>query len=444
MTTLSIAWKNLRHNLASSVLGVLLTVFGTGILTILLLTSGQLEEQLDRNSRSIDLVIGAKGSPMQLILSSIYHTDYPTGNIDLAEAMKVADNPLVKMAVPLSLGDNYRGYRMVGTDSSFLALYDASLKEGGLWKKNFEVVIGSEVAAREKLKPGDRIFSSHGMSHEGHVHDEHPYIVTGILKPTHSIADRLVLSDLESVWVMHGQSTHHDHSEEHEHTQEHDHGDAHPSEPEGLHEHLHHHGEEETHIHEEEAHARDLLGPATSGKEITSLLIRYRSPAAIAMFPRLVNQTTGMQAASPAIESARLFSLIGIGIDTLQYLAIVIMLMALLSIFISLYHALKTRKFDLAIMRTLGASQGKLFTIIITEGMLITLTGTLLGIAAGHIVLYFISIAGENSASLLNALQVDPREGWLLLAGILSGFFAAIIPAVSAYRTSISKTLSTS
>lgn len=436
MTTLSIAWKNLRHNVASSILGALLTVFGTGILTILLLTSGQLEEHLGRNSRGIDLVIGAKGSPMQLILSSIYHTDYPTGNIDLAEAMKLADNPLIKMAVPLSLGDNYRGYRIVGTDSSFLELYGASLKEGRLWEKNFEVVIGSEVAGREGLKPGDKIFGAHGLSHEGHVHDEHPYVVTGIMEPTRSIADRLVLSDLESVWLMHGQDAHHDHDDDHEHT--------HSDEPDGLHEHLHHHGEEETHVHEEETHARDLFGAGTTGKEITSMLVRYRSPAAIAMFPRLVNQTTGMQAASPAIESARLFSLIGIGIDTLQYLAVVIMLMALFSIFISLYHALKTRKFDLAIMRTLGASQGKLFTIIITEGMLITLTGTLLGIAAGHAVLYFISIAGENSASLLNAMQWDPREGWLLLAGMLSGFVAAIIPAVSAYRTPISKTLSTS
>src|SRR5690606_40881627 len=107
MTTLSIAWKNLRHNVASSILGALLTVLYTGIITILLLTSGQLEEQLDRNSRGIDLVIGDKGSPMQLILSSIYHTDYPTGNIDMDEALKLADNPLVKMAVPLSLGDNY-------------------------------------------------------------------------------------------------------------------------------------------------------------------------------------------------------------------------------------------------------------------------------------------------------------------------------------------------
>src|SRR5690606_12272424 len=141
-------------------------------------------------------VIGAKGSPMQLILSSIYHTDYPTGNIDMDEALKLADNPLVKMAVPLSLGDNYRGYRIVGTDSSFLELYDTSLKEGRLWEKNFEVVIGSEMAEREGLAPGDKIFSSHGLSHEGHVHSDHPYVVTGVMKPTRSIADRLVLSDL--------------------------------------------------------------------------------------------------------------------------------------------------------------------------------------------------------------------------------------------------------
>src|SRR5690606_1970833 len=103
-----------------------------------LLTSKQIEEQLTSNSQGIDLVVGAKGSPIQLILSSIYHIDNPTGNISYREARALAANRLVKLAVPLSLGDNYRGHRIIGTDSSFLQLYGLELETGRLWQSDFE------------------------------------------------------------------------------------------------------------------------------------------------------------------------------------------------------------------------------------------------------------------------------------------------------------------
>src|SRR5690606_31707057 len=416
MNILQIAWKNIRQNPATSILGILLTAFGTGILCVLLLTSHQIEEQLDNNSRGIDLVVGAKGSPIQLILSSIYHMDNPTGNISLAEANKLAANPMVKLAVPLSLGDNYRGHRIVGTDSTFLQLYGLELAEGRTWTEDFEAVIGAEVARKHGLKIGDEIHGSHGLSSEGHTHDEHFYTITGIFKPAHHIADRLVLTNLASVWRMHG-----DHAEEehdHEHDDDHGHHD-HDHDVAGVEEHEHHHGEDHDHEHAEEHDhetappspvadgqlVKSIMGDVGTGeREITSLLIQYRNPAAIGMFPRLVNQNTAMQAASPAIESARLFSLLGIGIDSLQILAYVIMLMAALSVFISLYNALKSRKYDLAIMRTLGASQGKLFGIVIAEGILLTFVGAIVGIGIGHIAIYLIGSNTGGSGTLLEAL----------------------------------------
>jgi len=454
MNILQIAWKNIRQNPATSILGILLTAFGTGILCVLLLTSHQIEEQLDNNSRGIDLVVGAKGSPIQLILSSIYHMDNPTGNISLAEANKLAANPMVKLAVPLSLGDNYRGHRIVGTDSTFLQLYGLELAEGRTWTEDFEAVIGAEVARKHGLKIGDEIHGSHGLSSEGHTHDEHFYTITGIFKPAHHIADRLVLTNLASVWRMHG-----DHAEEehdHEHDDDHGHHD-HDHDVAGVEEHEHHHGEDHDHEHAEEHDhetappspvadgqlVKSIMGDVGTGeREITSLLIQYRNPAAIGMFPRLVNQNTAMQAASPAIESARLFSLLGIGIDSLQILAYVIMLMAALSVFISLYNALKSRKYDLAIMRTLGASQGKLFGIVIAEGILLTFVGALFGIIIGHVAVYLISASTGGSATLLDAMTVLPQEGWLVAIGVGIGFVAAAIPAIKAYRTSISHTLS--
>ena len=447
MNILQIAWKNIRQNPATSVLGILLSAFGTGILCVLLLTSNQIEEQLDNNSRGIDLVVGAKGSPIQLILSSIYHMDNPTGNISHREAQALAANPMVKLAVPLSLGDNYRGHRIVGTDSSFLQLYGLELAQGERWQADFEATIGAEVASKLGLKIGERIYGAHGLSSEGHTHDEHPYTITGIFKPTHNVTDRLILTNLASVWLMHdAHEQDHDHDDHHDHEHEHSHNQA------GVEEHEHHHGEHHDHDHADHSHehhhdepqlVKSIMGDIGTGeREITSLLIQYRNPAAIGMFPRLVNQNTAMQAASPAIESARLFSLLGIGIDSLQVLAYVIMLMAALSVFISLYNALKSRKYDLAIMRTLGASQGKLFGIVIAEGILITFVGAIAGIIIGHAALYLISTSTGSTASLLETMVLLPQEMWLVFIGIFIGFVAAVIPAIKAYRTSISQTLS--
>ena len=441
MNMLQIAWKNIRQNPATSILGILLTAFGTGILCVLLLTSRQIEDQLENNSRGIDLVVGAKGSPIQLILSSIYHMDNPTGNISLADARKLAANPMVRLAVPLSLGDNYRGHRMVGTDSTFLQLYELELAEGRLWNDDFEAVIGADVARKNGLKIGDSLYGSHGLSSSGHAHDEHPYTVTGILKPGHHIVDGLILSNLASVWRMHGDEGD-DHDEEHGPDTAHGSpatDDGHNHRLAGVEEHEHDHGAPES---EEPRFVKSIMGDVGSGeREITSMLIQYRNPAAIGMFPRLVNQQSSMQAASPALESARLFSLLGIGIDSLQVLAYVIMFMAALSVFISLYNALKSRKYDLAIMRTLGASPGKLFGIVIAEGILLTFVGAIVGILIGHAALYAIGASTGGAATLVEAFTVLPQETVLVIIGIIIGFVAAVLPAVKAYRTSISHTL---
>src|SRR5690606_36889699 len=242
---------------------------------------------------------------------------------------------------------------------------------------------------------------------------------------------------------MHGDTgdhadEHHDHEHEHEHGHEHDHDLT------GVEEHEHHHGEEHAHGErtDEPRLVKSMLGDVGSGeREITSMLIQYSNPAAIGMFPRLVNQQSSLQAASPARESARLFSLSGIGIDSLQVLAYVSMFMAALSVFISLYNALKSRTYDLAVMRTLGASQAKLFGIVIAERILLTFVGALVGIVIGHIALYLIGASTGDTASLVEVFQVLPQEAVLAAIGVAIGFAAAVIPAIKAYRTSISQTL---
>lgn len=437
MNIFQIAWKNIRQNLATAILGVLLTAFGSAILCVLLLSSHQIERQLDNNSRGIDLVVGAKGSPLQLILSSIYHMDNPTGNIPYADAQALAANPMVRLAVPLALGDNYKGHRIIGTDSSFVALYGLELAEGRMWEADFEAVVGAETARKNNLTIGDTFIGAHGLSDEGHVHDSHPYTITGILQPAHNVTDRLILSSIGSVWSVHGlhADDHHDHNHDdeggHAHAHEHSHEQARPE---------HEHNDE--HANDRPVLVRNMgREAAEAGPEITALLVQYRNPSAIAHLPRLVNQSTSMQAASPAFESTRLFSLLGVGIDALQQLAYIIMFMAALSIFVSLYNAFKSRRYDIAIMRSMGASRGTLFGIVIAEGILITLIGAIMGLLLAHVALHLIGAQTRND-DVLDALAFHPHEGWIVLASVLIGFVSAVIPAAKAYRTDISQTLS--
>lgn len=399
MSPFKISWKSLWSKPLSASLNIMLIAFGTGILTILLLASTQIEEKLNNNSKDIDLVVGAKGSPLQLILSSIYYIDFPTGNIPLKEANELSHNPFVKRATPLALGDNYNGVRIVGTDTNFISLYGLKIEKGKFWTANLEATIGTNVAKEQNLKVGDTFNGAHGLTNNSDVHDAHQYRVVGILTPQHNVTDNLILTNIASVWEMHEQ--------------------------------------EGEHMEEGKGKIEDI-----EGREITALLIQYRSPMSVAMFPRMVNQMTSLQSASPAMESTRLFSLIGVGVDTLQWFAVLIMGIAAVSVFVNLYNSLKERNYDLAIMRTLGASRTKLFVIVILEGLLLTIAGTIIGILLGHAVLELISHYQESSQAKLSGQLFITSELYLLLAGLGIGIFASIIPALQAYRSNISQILS--
>jgi putative ABC transport system permease protein len=398
MNVFSISWNSLKASKLTAFLNILLISFGTGILSILLLASYQVEQKLENNARDIDLVVGAKGSPLQLILSSIFYIDFPTGNIPLKDAELLASNRMVRRAVPLALGDNYNGFRIVGTDTNFIGLYKLKLSGGKFWKEDFEVTIGSNVAEKQKLNVGDEIYGAHGLASSDDTHGNNVYLVSGILEPQGNVTDNLVLTNISSVWKMH----------------------------------------EEKHLVSNSSE----IQPDLQEKEITSLLIQYNSPTSIVMFPMMVNKSTNMQAASPAKETARLFSLIGVGVDTLKWFAILIMSISAISVFISLYNSLKERKYDLAIMRTMGASRFKLFLIVLLEGIILTTIGSLAGMLLAHLGLHLIAQYQDSTQAKLSGTVFLRAELYILIVGLGIGMIASLIPAIQAYRSDISKILS--
>lgn len=414
MLSLALAYMGDRR-LATG-LSILLLALGVGTLTILLLVSAQAADRLARNAQGIDLVVGAKGSPLQLILSSIYHMDRPTGNIPLESLAMLRRDPAVAEVVPLALGDNFRGYRIVGTEHSYLDLYGAEIGSGRMFADHGEAVLGAEVATRLGATLGQKFVGSHGLSgsEDAGEHDAHPFTTVGILRPTGTVVDRLILTSVETVWHVHGIA--------HGETE-----DRHEAHGQGAH-------EGEAHHH---AHAPVELEP-----EVTALLVRYRSAAGAVRVPSMINRQTDMQAAVPAIETARLLSLLGVGIDAARAFAWVLAAVGGLSIFVMLLYSASAREGDLALLRMMGASRTRVFGTILAEGLVTALTGGALGLLLGHAVL-----AGAlGRFAPLRELGLRPwelhfGEGAILGAVVAIGLAAALIPAMRVFRADLATTL---
>lgn len=433
MNLFKLSFSYLRRRPLNTLLNVLLLSFGIATITVLLLFSNQVEENLQKNARGLDVVVGAKGSPIQLILSSIFHIDSPTGNIKLKEAKELIDHRMVESVIPLALGDNYKGFRIVGTTNRYLDHYNASVKEGSAWNREFEVVIGSEVASRENLSVGDEIISSHGLSEGGTGHHDHGLEVVGILSQTGTVLDRLILSGVETMWGIHdygeksasGSETGRDLDASDHHTHEDD--------------------DSENHTDERQVTDESYLQDKHMEKDLTSMLIQYTSPLGAAQFPRFVNVETSMQAASPAFEITRLLNLLGIGLDAIEIFGYILILAAILGIFIALLNSMRERKYDLAIMRTLGGSRFKLFSHIILEGVIISFTGGLLGLLLGHLAVEGIGYwMSEAQQFAIRGFVILPGEIKIIILAVGIGIISSIVPAIQAYKTEIAKTLSKS
>ena len=394
---------------------------GVGIISILLILNNHIEKQLDNNLRSIDMVVGAKGSPLQLILSSVYHLDKPTGNISYKEAKSLNKNILVDFTIPLSYGDTYKGYRIVGTNEKYFDLYNLELSKGEKWSKSMQVVLGSSVASNKNLKVGDKFFGTHGFDDHGHIHDNHAYLVVGILKKSYSVADNLILTNLKSVWQVHEEPDdfEDDHSHDHSsHDQSHDH-------------HSHDHSSHDHHSYDD------------SNKMITAMLVKFKSPVGLVQIPRKINEETNMQAAIPLFEINRLTSLIGFGINTINIIALIIMLVSGISIFITLFNSLKKRRFELALMRVHGATRIQLIKLIFLEGLSLSVLGTIFGLLISRFSLVIISSFTNQNQSFTNIdLSMINSELLLLIAALIIGFIASLIPALSVYKINIPKILS--
>jgi putative ABC transport system permease protein len=398
-----LAFAYAKRRPLTTAFNVALLALGVATITLVILLSRELEQRLSREAAGIDLVVGAKGSPLQLVLAGIYHADVPPGNVPLAAVEELARRPLVRQVIPMALGDSYRGFRIVGTTPSFVTHYDATLARGRAWAEPMEAVLGSDVARAAGLTVGAAFAGSHGLAEGGGGHEETPYRVVGVLAPTGRAIDRLVLTGIESVWKVHAHAG----------------ADA-------------DHGEEPGADHAKSAPAR----------EVTLALVTYSSPVAAASLPRAINAETVLQAASPAYESARLFTVFGIGTDIIRGFALLLIVASVFGLFVALTQALDERRHDLAIMRALGASRGTIVAVLAVESMLLAASGLLVGLGLAHVLAATIGTWLPAASALSHGARVWQSEEWGIVALALgAGIIATVIPAWRAYRQDAAATL---
>jgi len=382
-------------------LGIAVAILGS-----VLIVQEAARDRLQRDLAGVDLVIGAEGSALQLIASTLLQADAPTGNIPLAEAERIAASPLVETAIPMSLGDNVAGARIVGTSLDYPALYGAELATGRWWSEPMEAVLGAGVARRLGLGLGDTFAGEHGLSPGGAAHADRPYRVVGVLTPSGSVIDHLVLTDIASVWALHEEDGH-DHGNE-AHT-----GHSHDPPPQEA-------GEER--------------------REITALLIRYRSPLAAVLLPRSVADIPNLQAASPAREAQRLAAIFGRAGDMMWMLGAALGGLAVVGFVISLLGAVSARRNEAALLRALGFSRRRLALLSLLEGAALGASGGVAGVMLARVIASAVAgVAPAGQPLLLPAPGLT--ELWLVGGAIILGALAAAAPAMVAARTNVAEAL---
>ncbi|WP_066253959.1 ABC transporter permease [Hydrogenophaga flava] len=402
MNVLSLSWRYLWSRPLSTALNLLLLTLGLASMAFVLIAQHQVDRAFERDLQGIDAVVGAKGSPMQLILAGVFHIDVPPGNIPLEEVKKLQAHPQVAQLIPLSLGDNLQGFRIVGTTPDYATHYGATLAQGAFWTAPMQAVLGAQVARSTGLALGQSFVGAHGLGSGGAVHGEALYAVNGVLAPCGCVLDRLVLTATESVWKVHD--------------------DMHATED----------------MDEEDRAAIE------ADREVTLALIRYRTPLAAASFPRFINDSTPMQAASPAVEITRLLSMVGVGTRVLQGLGAVLLAVAGLSVFIALWGAVRERRHDLAMLRMLGAPPTRVGALVLCESLWLALMACTLGLLAAHGLTALMGQMLMDQQSLaITGWQWVPAEGWVPLLALGVAVVAALVPAVSAYRVDVTQLLNT-
>ncbi|MEM7148508.1 MAG: ABC transporter permease [Pseudomonadota bacterium] len=412
MILFKLAYKSLLNRRAS----VLLTLLTIAISVMLLLSIERVrvdaKSSFSNTISGTDLIVGARTGDIQLLLSSVFRIGHTNNGVSWQSYQYITKQRGVKWSIPISLGDSHKGQAVLGTTLDYFKHYrfakkqSLAFEQGQAFSSINEVVIGSEVASKLAYKIGDEIVISHGMGNTSfHHHDDNPFKVIGILKPTGTPVDKTLHVPLAAIELIHG-GGHHDHDDHHDHS----------------------------------SHA--LIGHP---KQITAFLMGFDSPLYTLQIRRNINQykQEPLLAIMPTVTLKELWEMLAIIEKILLLFSFVVVIISLLGMLTTLLANLNQRRRELAILRSVGARPWQLFSLISMESLLTTFLGCLVGCTLFYALMgttagYLQSQAGVS----INISMLSDYELTLIGVIMAAGFIIGLIPATRAYFYSLSDGMS--
>ncbi len=403
--------RSLRQHALSTAVTACSVAMAAGLVMAVFAIKSQTYDAFTGGSNGFDAVLGARGSQLQLVLNTVFHLETSPGNIPWSMYQAIAQDDGVALAVPYAVGDNYQGFRIVGTTPD---LFEKFPGEGGIRVESGgrfftadarEAVVGSVVAQRTGLTTGATVNPYHGLIFDENKRHEDEYTVVGVLEATNSPLDRIVWIPIEGVYRMSGHVLR---------------GTGRNFRPEA--------GQA---IPEEH-------------REVSAVMLKLKDPQAGIYLDQTINrQGTRATLAWPIGRSmADLFDKIGWVNRVLELVAYLVVLVAAGTILSSLYNTMNERRREFAILRSLGARKSTVFSAIVAEATAIAGLGALLGyvVYAGILGIAFLIVRAQTGV-VLDVFKADPVLWMTPIAMIVVGALSGLVPAFKAYRTDVASNL---
>lgn len=409
---LLIVRRSLRQHAVSTAITVVTSALATGLVLSVVSIQAQAYQAFTGGSAGFDAVLGARGSQTQLVLDAVFHLQTSPGNVPWTLYEELAHDPRVELAIPYSTGDSYAGFRVVGTTGAIFEHevrggQHLELEAGGhrFDPARAEAVLGSVVAQRTGLRVGDTFHPAHGVGTHGGASHEETYVVTGVLRPTHTPSDRVVWIPIEGVFRMGG--------------------------------HVLRGGGETYH-----PHAHEPIPDAH--KEVSAVMLKFRSPMAGFALDQAINRDGKDATLAFPIGRvmAELFDQLGWAHRVLQWVAYLVVVVCAGGIFASLYNAIDQRRREVAILRSLGARRSLLDSAIVAESSAIAAIGAAVGFAVhGVILVVAAEVIREQTGVVLDVWTFHAAHVWTPIGMVLLGAIAGLVPAAKAYATDVASHL---
>jgi len=399
MTIWLIVFRSLRQHALSTIVTAFSVALAGGLLMSVWSIKQQAEATFTGVNAGFDAVLGARGSKLQLVLNAIFNLEASPGNLTWSDFLDVQSNPDVELAVPIAVGDNYHGYRLVGTTLDFFEKNEYApgkkyaLQPGGSWfdPRRREAVVGDFVARKMNLKAGDTFHPFHGLIFDDKNQHSETYVVVGVLKSSNTPADQVIWIPLEGIQKMSG----HD---------------------------------------------------PKMATEVSAVLVKLKADSALAgfqmdlMYNRQGNRLTFAWPIGTVM--AELFDKIGWFDRVLTLVSYLVAIVATASILASIYNSMNERRREIAILRALGARRTTVFTCILLEAASISFLGMLAGFALYGIIFTIVAgIIRVQTGVVLDTFKFNLVMLWAPASLIALGALAGIVPAIKAYRTDVAQNL---